>query len=240
MLKVQSAKRTPAGKAFFLAFLAANALLLSPAPREPWEPLGTAVPAAYALDATSILPEKVNVSVKAIGDVPIGTIIAWPVGQNPDNASSWLECNGQSITKAKYPKLTAVLAGTSATKATIPDLRGLFLRGYGQRSHSKNNGSVTGVTATTHKSGSLLSVQGDAMRQLYGTLPVGGTTAMGNNINAALGGTFSYNKSVQSAGFAGAPSKTAVQAFFNSSRTVPTDTEIRPVNMAVRYLIRAL
>lgn len=237
MLKMKSAQKTPAGRAFLYAFLAANALL--PVPWDmgvPWN----AVSAAYALDATDILPDKVDVSIKAAEGVPIGTIIAWPVGQNPDNASAWLECNGQSITREAYPELTAVLAGSDAATATIPDLRGLFLRGYGEQSHSQNNGSATGVTATTHKSGSLLTVQGDAMRQLYGTLPVGGTTTMGNNVNAALGGTFSYNKSVQSAGFAGALSKTAAQAFFSSSRTVPTDTEIRPVNMAVRYLIRAL
>lgn len=194
---------------------------------------------AYALDATDIQPEKVTVSVKS-AEVPIGTIIAWPVGQNPANASSWLECNGQSISSAKYPELTALLAGSGASAATIPDLRGLFLRGYGQQSHSQNNGTEVGVSATTHKSGNLLAVQGDAMRLLYGTLPVGGTTGIGNTVNAALTGTFSYNKAKGTAGFASAPSKTAAQAFFSSQRTVPTDAEVRPANMAVRYLIRAL
>ncbi len=227
MLKDKTPEMTYAYRAFLCALLAANALGI------------TGITSAYALDATSIQPDKVSVSVQS-AEVPIGTIIAWPVGESPANASSWLECNGQSITKAKYPKLTAILAGTDATKASIPDLRGLFLRGYGEQSHSQNNGSMTGVTATTHKSGSLLAVQGDAMRLIYGTLPVGGTTPMGNTVNAALSGTFSYNKSVETAGFASAPSKAAVQAFFSSQRTVPTDTEIRPVNMAVRYLIRAL
>ncbi len=219
---------TGAGRAFLPALLAANALVISLS--------GTI---AYALDATGIQPEKVTVSAKS-AEVPIGTIIAWPVGQNPANASSWLECNGQSITSAKYPDLTALLAGTNATTATIPDLRGLFLRGYGQQSYSQNNGTEVGVSATTHKSGSLLTVQGDAMRLLYGTLPVGGTTGIGNTVNAALTGTFSYNKAKGTAGFASAPSKTAAQAFFSSQRTVPTDAEVRPANMAVRYLIRAL
>ena len=222
-------RMTGACRAILCAVLAAGALVTD----------GNGVPGAYALDATDIQPEEVTVSIKS-AEVPIGTIIAWPVGLNPDNAASWLECNGQSITSAQYPKLTAVLGGTGATSAVIPDLRGLFLRGYGQQSHSQNNGTATGVTATTHKSGSLLTVQGDAMRLLYGTLPVGGTTTMGNTVNAALSGTFSYNRSKETAGFASAPSKAAVQAFFSSQRTVPTDTEIRPANMAVRYLIRAL
>lgn len=223
-----SDRKTGACRAFLPAFWAAYALVISLS--------GTR---AYAIDATDIQPETVTVSIQS-AEVPIGTIIAWPVGLDPDNASSWLECNGQSITSARYPRLTAVLGGTNATKATVPDLRGLFLRGYGQQSYSQNNGTATGVTATTHKSGSLLTVQGDAMRLLYGTLPVGGTTTMGNTVNAALSGTFSYNKSKETAGFASAPSKAAVQAFFSSQRTVPTDTEIRPANMAVRYLIRAL
>ncbi len=224
----KTARKLCAGRALLYAILAANALVT-----------GMPGTTAYAIDATAIQPEEVSVSIKA-ADVPIGTIIAWPVGQDPDNASSWLECNGQSITKDQYPKLTAVLAGTGAGQATIPDLRGLFLRGYGQQSHSQNNGSEAGVTATVHKSGSLLNVQGDAMRLLYGTLPAGGTSGVGNTVNAALGGVFSFNKSKQTAGFASAPSRTAAQAFFSSARTVPTDAEIRPANMAVRYLIRAL
>ena len=35
----------------------------------------------------------------------------------------------------------------------VPDLSGLFLRGYGSQAHTKNNGVNIGVTETIHTSG---------------------------------------------------------------------------------------
>jgi microcystin-dependent protein len=46
-------------------------------------------------------------------------IVAWGGSTAP---SGWLECNGQST--APYPKLAAI------TGATVPDLRGEFIRGW--------------------------------------------------------------------------------------------------------------
>ena len=37
-----------------------------------------------------------------------------------------------------YPELFALMGGQ------VPDLRGLFLRGYGAQSHAQNNGSTVG------------------------------------------------------------------------------------------------
>ena len=87
-----------------------------------------AVP-AHSLDATSFNPTAVEVTAKATSSIPVGTIIAWPVAQNPadwqnsDGSYNWLECNGQSISKTVYPELFALMGGQ------VPDLRGLFLRG---------------------------------------------------------------------------------------------------------------
>ena len=60
--------------------------------------------------------------------------------------------------RGAYPELFALLGGQ------VPDLRGLFLRGYGSQVHSQNNGSTVGITSTTHSSGALGQVQGDALR----------------------------------------------------------------------------
>lgn len=87
-----------------------------------------AVP-AHSLDATSFNPTAVEVTAKATSSIPVGTIISWPVAQNPadwqnsDGSYNWLECNGQSISKTVYPELFALIGGQT------PDLRGLFLRG---------------------------------------------------------------------------------------------------------------
>ena len=92
-----------------------------------------AVP-AHSLDATSFNPTAVEVTAKATSSIPVGTIISWPVAQNPadwqnsDGSYNWLECNGQSISKTVYPELFALVGGHT------PDLRGLFLRGHGGNS----------------------------------------------------------------------------------------------------------
>ena len=86
----------------------------------------------HAADATSFDPTLVKVTAKPISSIPVGTIISWPVAQNPadwrnpDGSYNWLECNGQSITKAAYPELFALMGGK------LPDLRGLFYEGMGE------------------------------------------------------------------------------------------------------------
>lgn len=79
---------------------------------------------AHAADATSFNPTTVKVTAKPISSIPVGTIISWPVAQNPadwqnpDGSYNWLECNGQTISQTAYPELFALLGGR------VPDLRG--------------------------------------------------------------------------------------------------------------------
>ena len=146
--------------------------------------------------------------------LPIGTIVAWPFATNPDYFSVWLECNGQTVASDDYPELVSVL-GTD----TIPNLQGVFLRGWDTDEY-------------------IAAIQGDAMRKLYGTLPVGGAAGVGSAVNANLSGVLG-TLSIRSKGFEVSPGKKSTQAYFDSSRTVLTADECRPVNMAVRYLIRA-
>ena len=65
--------------------------------------------AALAADATSYDPTRVMVKAQSAGGVPVGTIVAWPVATNPEDWDKWLECNGQSITRAAYPALYAIV-----------------------------------------------------------------------------------------------------------------------------------
>ena len=179
-----------------------------------------AVP-AHSLDATSFNPTVVEVTAKATSSIPVGTIIAWPVAQNPadwqnsDGSYNWLECNGQSISKTVYPELFALVGGQ------VPDLRGLFLRGHG------GNSAALGEQ------------QGHAMRDISasGSISVGfGGYLSGSGIFKPVGshkvtvirGTWDNNWSSTNYGLD------------LSAGGVPVANEVRPDNQAVRYLIRAI
>lgn len=124
-----------------------------------------------------------------------------------------------------YPELFALMGGK------VPDLRGLFLRGYGSQSHVQNNGSTVGVTSTTHASGALGQVQGDAIRNITGTF------GSDDQASAHSSGVFFKGGFSHTGGAENDPSGYYVK--FDISRQVPTANENRPVNWAVRYLVRA-
>ena len=184
-----------------------------------------------AADATSFDPRGVVLKADNSSGVPVGTIIAWPVATNPADMHKWLECNGQTINPAVYPDLAALLG------ARVPDLRGLFLRGHGGQSHSQNNGSTIGVTSTLHQSGPLGQVQGDAVRPVTGSLTSHYPTAnvwTGANPTALVvgynpGGWGQYGDWQYGSTWT-----------LDTARVTPTASEIRPVNTAVRYLIKAM
>ncbi len=174
---------------------------------------------AFANDSSSFDPTAV--SVQASTDLPIGTVLIWTKnGTLPDG---YLECNGQAVSSS-YPKLQALMSHT-------PNYQGMFLRGYGSQSHSQNNGTTVGVTSTTHSSGSLGSVQGDSVREIYGYAQMGFPTAGSKQGVFETGGS-------SWAGDSG-PDIPFGPTTFKVSRVTPTSQEIRPANIAVRYIIKA-
>jgi hypothetical protein len=146
--------------------------------------------------------------------IPVGMIIAWASAKNPDD-ETWLECNGQSC--AAYPKLVAVLG-----RSTVPDYRGVFLRGYGSRT-SSHYGTVT------HQSGALGELQGDAIRNITGS--------MATSMSYADGKLFQMSYVIRTFDRDGGGPVNATS--FDASRVIPTANENRPINMAVRYFIKA-
>lgn len=183
---------------------------------------------AQGYDAASFDPRPVVVIPKGSGGVPVGTIIAWPSLSNPADMGNWLECNGQSISAAAYPDLYAIVG------ASVPNYQGLFLRGYGSQNHTKNNGSTVGTTITTHTSGGLGIVQGDTMRSIVGHIQV-----FHAGIQDSTGVFTSTGKDNPFWGY-GSESKAYAGATFDNGTVTPVSGENRPVNMAVRYFIRAL
>ena len=171
-----------------------------------------------ALPRASLNLTRYSVEQKA-GGVPVGTIIAWASTKNPTDGT-WLECNGQSC--SKYAELVNILG-----KNNVPDYRGVFLRGYGTKA---NNG-------ISHSSGSLGAFQNMAFPET-----MSGTFCAVNTDGPAPTGPFSQIGSYKdyglqdNTGYGGGYNK---QIKFDLSRVVPTGNELRPVNIAVRYLIKA-
>jgi len=129
-----------------------------------------------------------------------------------------------------YPELAAVMG------AAVPNLQGLFLRGAGDQVHSQLNGSRVGVTPTWHQAAPLGQIQGDATRNSTGSINIihahfRGGTGTGVFSNAGTGGSWN------SGGITYNGATDAVE--FNLSNLVPTADEIRPANVAVRFLIKA-
>ena len=153
--------------------------------------------------------------------IPVGMIIAWASAKNPDDGT-WLECNGQSC--AAYPKLVAVLG-----RSTVPDYRGVFLRAYGSRI-SSHYGTVT------HQSGSLGELQGDAIRNITGKYS---GYEFGNSDGAKRQEGALYDTGERWYSGNRNHSDQAITLGLDASRVVPTATENRPINIAVKYLIKA-
>lgn len=196
-------------------------------------------------DATSFDPTPIPVAAQAQAGVPIGTVIAWPKGSLPPSSSGvvpsqgacvaavsttqveslgceWLEADGSPISPAAYPELSAVVGGV------LPDYRGVFLRGHGAVT-SSHYGVVT------HQSGALGVLQGDAIREISGD--TSGTANRGVFGNSNQGAFYTD-------GSAHGPSRDGDWSqrnslHFRASRSTPVASEIRPINRAVVYLIRA-
>ena len=117
-----------------------------------------------------------------------------------------------------YPELAALVG------SRVPDYRGLFLRGLGSQT-STHYGTVT------HASASLGELQGDAIRNMQGRVVANPARKGSDPTGPFYANSEGWNNHTDT-GSSGT-------IWFDASRATPTAAEIRPVNRAVRYLIRA-
>lgn len=175
---------------------------------------------AYWITLVEYLHQNAKtLGLKVGGGVPIGTIIIWGYAKNPsEDYGVWLDCDGRNV--SNYPKLVAAIGST-----TIPNYRGLFLRGQGSQT----------VDGTVHTSSAVGTKQGDAIRNITGNF----TALHQRNADIRATGAFTYED--QEFGENGARNdfwETPLYTF-DASRVVPTANENRPVNATVRFLIKA-
>lgn len=111
---------------------------------------GTAAGNVVALDAGGLIPS----SVLPVSDaLPVGCVINWAGPSAP--TGTWLECNGQNVSRTTYPALFSAIgttwgAGDGNTTFTMPDLRGRGLIGKGKGSGLSDRTLAATGGAETH------------------------------------------------------------------------------------------
>lgn len=158
--------------------------------------------------------------------LPVGIPQPWPSDYLP---AGWLECNGSPFDVNQFPKLAAVYPW-----GTLPDLRGLFIRG-------KDNGR--GLDPNR----GILSFQDDAIRNIYGEVwPI--SHGRIKNTNPIFNGAFSETRrNTETIGLKYA--KGTITEFtsilprpgfyFDASRVVPVSHDNHPRNVAFIYIVKA-
>lgn len=162
---------------------------------------------------------------------PIGTIIA--TGCDTTNANTvttlqelgWFPCDGRLISKSNYNALYAVIENIYGTGSTsdfkLPDLRGYFVKGAGGNS---DIGQVLSNSTTGIPNNPIITSTTSNHYHTFANLPSGN-----KDITKCAGWHLAkYNSSSTATSYSGAHTHTVTGG----------DSESRPVNVNVDYIIR--
>ncbi|MGG7447740.1 phage tail protein [Kosakonia oryzendophytica] len=144
---------------------------------------------------------------------PIGVPVPYPAAVPP---GGWMLCNGATFDKAAWPGLAAVYPS-----GVLPDLRGEFIRGWD---------NARGVDSARV----LLTAQGDAIRNLTGSIPCVAPFGFEQHVSGAF-----YGMGMTNGGGSSATQDSGYAIGLNASLAVPTAAENRPRNIAFNYIVRA-
>nr|DAD65890.1 MAG TPA: tail fiber protein [Siphoviridae sp. ctDEW4]DAS40038.1 MAG TPA: tail fiber protein [Caudoviricetes sp.] len=201
----------------------------APAALDTLEELARALAGDANLKSTLLaeIGKKANATdFNALHDLFIGIPIPYPLSTVPTGC---LAMNGQRFDTRRYPKLAQ-----KYPSGVLPDLRGEFIRGW-------DNGRGIDNART------VLSSQGDAIRNIKAGSPVGsykGWLANGDAKQGDTNGAIRINSNGAKAlinGTENHPNGNLNWIFwdFDASRTVPTANENRPRNIAYHYICLA-
>lgn len=148
--------------------------------------------------------------------LPVGIPQPYPTNTPP---SGWLECNGAAFDTNKFPALA-----NAYPSGTLPDLRGVFIRGKDNNRGLDPNRSI-------------LSYQDDAIRDIWGRFSVVCRGAGAGPIEGE--GAFQADSRWNAAVKGGDRDDWGRVYSFNASRVVPVAHENRPRNVAFIYIVKA-
>ncbi|ECA8856945.1 tail fiber protein [Salmonella enterica] len=149
--------------------------------------------------------------------LPVGVPVPWPSATPP---TGWLKCNGAPFSAEEYPELAKAYPTNE-----LPDLRGEFIRGW-------DDGR--GIDAGRE----ILSAQGDAIRNITGTVGWYGDGLL-SNVSGVFSGRDRVNQRTVATDSTVDTNLKYASAYFDASTKVPTATENRPRNIAFNFIVRA-
>lgn len=176
-----------------------------------------------------IVLDAVNVTLDTAPQLPAGAVTAFAMSTVP---TGWLECDGSAISRTTYLALfraigTTYGAGDGSTTFNVPDLRGIFIRGWSHGA-SVDSGRAIGTLQQDDFESHTHVFAGDALGTHAHTFPTYNTQFdTANTIKAGSG--VANGTATSSAVSAGTPSGT-------NQNTGGTET--RPVNLALMYCIK--
>ncbi len=162
--------------------------------------------------------------------VPAGTIVAYGSETPPPG---WLECNGNAVSVAAYPRLFAVIGSNfgspSAGQFNLPDLRGHFVRGW---NHNNNADPDTSSRVASRTGGLTRNHVGSFQKDAFqGHKHTWTTYDIFNQVGGVLGANMA-----QATGATTRSTSTVVTDGINN--TPRTSSETRPSNVYAMYIIK--
>ena len=189
--------------------------------------LKTTTPAATSNDTSVATTEFVRHAVDS--SVPSGAVMYFAMQAAP---AGWLKADGSAVSRTQYPALFAAIgttfgAGNGKTTFNLPDLRGEFVRGW-DGGRAIDPGRAFG------------SAQGDAIRNITGSIDTGGQSGHQLFDEATATGALAISQRRWKAWTSDTQDgRNNPAAFdFDASRVVPTAAENRPRNIALLACIK--
>jgi microcystin-dependent protein len=146
---------------------------------------------------------------------PVGTIVMWPVTAIPNG---WLELNGGTFSSSTYPALYTLLGST-----TLPDMRGMFPRGW-----DHGRGTDTGRTLLSQQAQQVLNHKHVGAWGEAGAGPFGNSTTSNHTGSNATDSDNTWWWTNDGGNNDGSPNATGVMG-----------AENRPVNFSLIFMIKA-
>jgi len=166
---------------------------------------------------------------------------------DPNPPPRYLICDGSEISRTIYSNLFNVIgitfgAGNGTSTFNIPDLRGMFIRGYDPRPVSSGNDpcdKITGVSRTPSSTTmrGFGSTQTDAFQNMTGTVAsVIRAWDFGHGVFSGVFESSTTDDAIHASSGTGGGYGSYVN--FDASRSARTSTETRPKNVALLACIR--